>query len=382
VNTRDAHLAYLRAERFAGLDGLRCLAILPVVWHHATLGPRPGILGRGPLGVDLFFAISGFLITTLLLRETSRNGGVSIRDFYARRALRIFPIYYTVLALYVLHAWCWMQAGPQRSHFFQSVPSYATYTSNWFVDYAVPHPVSFAFAWSLAAEEQFYLVWPWVVGGRRALRWGAPVLVALLLLALQAGVSRGLWTSLLLPGGLARRIAGSIAAPICMGAVLAVWLHSRRGFALARVALGRSWSAAVVFCLVIACASVDGVPLWLARVILTLLVGACAIRARHWLSHLLDSVPVRWVGTVSYGMYLFHVPVIAWSRRVLPSAFGGAAPVFVFALPITIVLASASFVWFERPLLRLRPKGASRAQKDDGPELSPEAMSVTQRAGF
>ena len=141
------HGRYLATTRFPSLDGLRCLAIVPVFWHHCTTGPLAGILGRGPLGVDLFFAISGFLITTLLLRERDATGRVAAGAFYARRALRIFPLYYGVLLLYAVNAGFFMPHGEQRAHFLRSLPFFATYTTNWFVDFAVAHPVSFAFAW-------------------------------------------------------------------------------------------------------------------------------------------------------------------------------------------------------------------------------------------
>src|SRR5678816_1344035 len=90
--------AYLGLERFPSLDGLRALSIVPVIWHHSTPRQLEGVLGKGPLGVHLFFAISGFLITTLLLRERRATGAISIAGFYARRSLRIFPLYYAVLA--------------------------------------------------------------------------------------------------------------------------------------------------------------------------------------------------------------------------------------------------------------------------------------------
>src|SRR5579862_611155 len=87
---------FLQTRKFVSLDGLRCASILAVIWHHAT-----GI-GKGYLGVEIFFAISGFLITTLLLRERRGFGDISLGDFYARRSLRILPLYYTVLAIYVV----------------------------------------------------------------------------------------------------------------------------------------------------------------------------------------------------------------------------------------------------------------------------------------
>src|SRR5271156_417245 len=98
----DSRYADFRNEsRFGSLDGLRCLSILAVIWHHAG-GWRSstGILSHGFWGVDVFFAISGFLITTLLLRERDRYQSISLKLFYLRRSLRIFPLYYGVLLIY------------------------------------------------------------------------------------------------------------------------------------------------------------------------------------------------------------------------------------------------------------------------------------------
>jgi peptidoglycan/LPS O-acetylase OafA/YrhL len=341
------------------------VSIVPVFWHHCTLGPLPGILGKGPLGVDFFFVLSGFLITTLLLRERDATGRIDARAFYARRALRIFPLYYGVLALYVLYAWLGMSAGPQRAHFFASLPFFATYTTNWFVDFNVSHPVSFAFSWSLASEEQFYLVWPWVLGvaalgaarSRRA-RWLAP-LVSLVLLGLDQGVEHGLWVSLLPLAGLARRVVGSIASPIVLGALLAQILHLRRGFAWLDVVLGQRPSAALLFALLILAAYLDGVPLWLAQLLMTLVVGACCVRADHSLAWLTDGGAIRWVGMVSYGIYLFHVPLITLGRRVCPGLLATPGAALVAMFPVTLLVAHVSFVTIERPLLARRRRLAT-----------------------
>ena len=215
-----------------------------MVWHHSTPRPLEGILGRGPLGVDLFFAISGFLITTLMIREQSRTGRLAVGRFYARRSLRIFPLYYVVLSLYVVRAMLFLPEGPARAHFLHSLPFYATYTSNWFVDFAVPFPVIFSFAWSLATEEQFYAFWPWIMA--RAQTFHLPVVVASLLLVVTQGVQWGLLTSVLAPDSLARRIAGSISSPLCMGILLAWALHERRSFVLLYRWLGHRWSAPLI----------------------------------------------------------------------------------------------------------------------------------------
>ncbi|MGB2610895.1 MAG: acyltransferase, partial [Isosphaeraceae bacterium] len=96
-NLTEAHEQYLGTRTFASLNGVRGLCILSVLWHHAPGGLHALILERGFLGVDMFFVLSGFLIVTLLLRERDRTGSISLKKFYARRTLRIFPIYYLVL---------------------------------------------------------------------------------------------------------------------------------------------------------------------------------------------------------------------------------------------------------------------------------------------
>lgn len=99
ISDDPSYETYRSTRTFSSLDGLRCLSILAVVWHHtgAASGSWRGALAKGFLGVDLFFAISGFLIVTLLLRERDRNGKLALGRFYARRALRIFPPYYGLL---------------------------------------------------------------------------------------------------------------------------------------------------------------------------------------------------------------------------------------------------------------------------------------------
>ena len=130
----------------------------------------------GQYGVSLFFVISGFLITTLLLREQKSSGVISLKNFYIRRTLRIFPLYYATLLIY-LGLVIVTSHGPERSAFFHNLPSYFTYTSNWFVDKDAGEHVTFAFAWSLATEEQFYLCWPSIV--RFAKKWWTPLAIIL-----------------------------------------------------------------------------------------------------------------------------------------------------------------------------------------------------------
>ena len=375
MRTLPDHDHYLRRARFASLDGLRCLAVLPVIWHHATPWPPPGLLGRGPLGVDLFFAISGFLITTLLLRERRTYGAVAVGRFYARRAVRIFPAYYLVLGLTTIRALAWMPPGPVRDHFLRSLPYWATYTANWFVDFDVGHPVVFAFAWSLATEEQFYAVWPWLA---RARRWVMPSTALLLLVALQ-GERLG-WFGAGWPE-LPRRMVASLAPAICTGALAACALDSPRGFALLRPLIG-SRVAAPVALLVLGALVVDGrAPALVVAASMTLLVIACVVRPDHGLRACLEARPLRFVGAISYELYLVHVAAITALKRLAPVRAADAPFVFALglalALPLAYLLHRAVGVPLEPLRARLRhfERSARTNARSAGP-ISP----VTSRS--
>ena len=179
-----------------GLDGLRALAVLAVIAYHEQLGWAPG----GLLGVGVFFTLSGYLITDLLLGQWARSGGLNLGDFWLRRARRLLPALFVMLA--VVTAWVTVVSPSRLASLRGAVAAAATYSSNWFYIYthnsyfarfAPPGP--FDHLWSLAVEEQFYLVWPWLLllgvyflRGRRpgAVRW-----LVLPTLVLAAAIRRG-----------------------------------------------------------------------------------------------------------------------------------------------------------------------------------------------
>jgi peptidoglycan/LPS O-acetylase OafA/YrhL len=327
--------------RFGSLDGLRALAIVPVVWHHATPHPIDGALGRGPLGVDLFFAISGFLITTLLLRERDERT-IDLRGFYVRRTLRIFPLYYVVLGAFIGHA-CFIRApGAPRDHFLASLPWYATYTSNWFVDNAVPHAVVFSFAWSLATEEQFYLGFPWI------LRFTKGILPAALFMTAVVLVDQGAERGWIVAGALATRMMKSLATPIALGSLAALALRTPIGGAM-RAMLGAKASAPILLALLAAGAILPW-PVLTVHMLMTALVVACCLREDHWLAPLLASRPLQHIGIVSYGIYLVNVPCVQLAQRIAHSTVA----VFAIGLALSIALASLTRVLIEEPFLGLR----------------------------
>ena len=154
MNMAQTHWSYIRTRTFGSLDGVRGLCILGVVWHH-VLGES---FKRGFLGVDMFFVLSGFLIVTLLLRERDRRGTISLKKFYARRMLRIFPIYYLLLFVVFLLYLVTKPASSTAKEYYLALPFLLTYTSNWVHLQAG----NVGIMWSLATEEQFYLVWPMI----------------------------------------------------------------------------------------------------------------------------------------------------------------------------------------------------------------------------
>lgn len=363
------HDGWLAGGYFPSLDGLRCLSIVPVIWHHATPRPLEGVLGRGPLGVDLFFALSGFLITTLLVRERAATGTVRIGAFYLRRALRIFPLYYGVLGAFVLHALLWRAPGPIRDHFLASLPFHATFTANWFVDGSVPHPIVFAFGWSLAVEEQFYAVWPWLMRARSlALPWAG--MFALLLFDQLA--ERGFLP--LADGGLVLRVVRSVATPIVLGALLALALGSRRAFAAVTPWLGARVAAPVAFGAVLA-GAVCGAPLFWEHLAMVLLVGACALRKDHWLVPITDGGVVRHLGAVSYGMYLVHVPVLQAARALAPNL--STLTRFGIGVLGSAALATVLHRIADAPFVRLR----ARLRAQSGAPQKSDMTRVTKSYG-
>jgi peptidoglycan/LPS O-acetylase OafA/YrhL len=370
MDTARAHQEFLRTRIFPGLDGLRALSIILVMAHHVS-GLHHGFLGRGYLGVSLFFAISGFLITSLLLRERDAHGFISLARFYGRRSLRIFPLYYAVLGVYALLVLLIEKGATEKADFFNNLPAFLTYTSNWFVPQETDKRIIFYFAWSLATEEQFYLLWPGVM--RLAHRWGAVLFMAgLLVISLWApwAVETGRLDGTLL----SVRILASFAAPICMGCLAAYAAHSPKGFAWVYRVLGHAWMPPLLLALVLGAVATDGVPYGLTSLVMTALVVSTCLRTQHWLMPALTLAPFRYVGTISYGVYLMHMLALNLVRRAVPGQ--GFAITFLLTLGATVVAAGLSYRYFETRFLRLKEKlAAGPAPEKASPAPSPAPAS-------
>lgn len=340
---------YKGTGHFAGLDGLRAVSILLVILYH--LPPVPAGFWRtlqenGSYGVSLFFLISGFLISTLLLREQEETGRVSLRHFYARRALRLFPLYYAVIAAVVLGTLLTNVFSPASTRqVLDNLPAYLLYFSNWLRS-STEGPLFFT--WSLAAEEQFYLVF----GAMFALVARRSLLLILggLLLFKIAGI---------LTFGLAARestfwrIALSCQEAIMWGVLLGFTLNHPRGYATVSRWLR---TPGLVPLLALGCATwmCTRPPQVAWRIEEQLLFPAAALIVASLVTRsrvpLLDAPVPVWIGKISYGMYLIHwFALVAWQRTLPP----GTSMLLhaVLATASIVVAASIIYVSFERPII-------------------------------
>jgi peptidoglycan/LPS O-acetylase OafA/YrhL len=340
------------------LDGIRALAVLLVLLFHLRI---PGFRA-GFLGVDVFFVLSGFLITSLLLKEIRRTGRVSLPEFWARRARRLLPA--VVLVLLVVGLSTWMTATyTERASVRGDLLATTGYVANWrlisnstyFADTGVDSPVEHT--WSLAIEEQFYLLWPLLVFGVAALgkRSRAVGILALLGASLSAALLAVLWA----PGAVERAYMGTdarIFEPL-LGAAGAAFVASPRGRARLERAGPRMLAAGAAALLIgLLTIGPGGRGYFFGGAVLVSL-GTLAIVAPLWIGaggiapHVLAWGPLAWIGVVSYGAYLWHWPVILW-LRVRDPGVDDLVLRQVAAVLLTFGIAAVSYYAMERPIRR------------------------------
>ncbi len=363
-----------RLPLLPGMDGLRAVAVLGVVLYHLGAPWLPG----GFLGVDVFFVLSGFLITTLVVEEVERTGRVSLPDFYLRRARRLLPALILLLAVVSLLA---LVAFPEeRGELRRDVVAALLYVSNWsyvLADQsyfeAVGRPPLLQHLWSLAVEEQFYLLWPAAVAGAMLVGRRRVRRVALL----AALVSTGWMTTLAVRNGYpvpsdpSRAYFGTDthAMGLLLGAALAtvwapwrVWASDRSWLASSRPAGQRTGAAVVDLVGVVALVGIGWVfvtvdefsPLlyrggFLALAGCTALLVAALAHPAGLLGRALAVQPLRYLGERSYGIYLWHWPVVLLTRPGFELPFGGWLSVLL-RLGLIVAAAEVSYRYVERPI--------------------------------
>jgi len=347
-----------------GLDGLRAVAVLAVIAFHEQFSWAPG----GLLGVSLFFTLSGYLITDLLLGKWVSTGRLYLGSFWARRARRLLPALFVMLV--VVTGWVTLFDRSHLANLRGAVAAAATYSSNWylisvnqsyFARFAPPQPLDHL--WSLAVEEQFYLLWPWLLllgllcvrrRGESGVRW-----LALPTLALAAASAIAMY-ALYHPAVDPTRVyegTDTRASGLLIGAALAMLWPSRRA-ARARTATSRvldvpALAGLVVIALMIWRVGQYSPFLYRGGLIVLSVATAVVIAAVACPGSLVGAAlgwrPLRWIGVRSYGIYLWHYPVIVLTTPANATENLGRAALQIAA---TFVLAALSWRYVEEPIRR------------------------------
>lgn len=350
-------MAYQARRRFANLDGLRFICIAMVLWHHAIPASAQSlqIAARGFLGVDFFFVLSGFLITTLLLRERAERGRFSLYNFYIRRILRILPVYFFVVSL--VGAYYIILDG--QTEFLDLLPYYYLFLSNFLTE----HIPLLGITWSLSVEEQYYMLWPLLLS-ILPVRLVLPVLIGLV--AVNVLISAGLWPGTApVWGPLVFKLPTATYAPILLGSLAAWVLHSRQGFTAGFSVLSSYWAVLIGFAILglflhFGPQQISGFPNLVIHCLMTLILMSLVVREDGALSGLLQT---RWImrfGAVSYGIYLYHLIALDIVKRgsglVLGDALGNTWALFLIYSILSYVIAEISFRTLETWFQSFRPK--------------------------
>ncbi|MCY0903944.1 acyltransferase family protein [Arthrobacter sp. H14-L1] len=350
--------------RINGLDGLRAIAVLAVLVYHLYAGLLPG----GFLGVDVFFVVSGFLITTLLLREVFTTGRISLGQFWLRRARRLLPALLVVILIST--ALGFLIGRDLLVGIGRQTLGAMTFSNNWLEIaagssyFAHTAPQLFVNFWSLAVEEQFYLLWPF--GFLVLIRYVSSRRRRLAVAAGCALASALLMAVLYTPGTDATRVyygTDTHAFGLLIGVALAFawsggtgmdlsrpnWRHRRKFIGLGALAL-------LIGCMYFLDAAspfvyrggILLVCVFTAVLILTLLEGAGPLQS------MLNFPVLTWVGQRSYGIYLWHWPALVISDAVAPQAIGtpGWWSIRIIALALTVLVSALSFRYLEQPVRR------------------------------
>lgn len=351
------------ADRMPALDGIRSIAVMAVLFYHA------GLLHGGFLGVDLFFGLSGFLITSLLLREIDATGRLDLPRFWLRRAFRLAPalIAYLlggIVAAYVLRP-------DVLSEVSRNTLPATLGLQNWWLVTGLGTPTSWdGHLWSLSVEQQFYVVWPAglivLLSHPRLRAHMVKIMIGLII----AVIVWRIWLTVL-PSDptdpTARWYKGTDARMdiLLTGSLLAVCL-GRGWFGSKSSTEQRCWSVAsiagwsIVLGAMVLSPTLDENPLWTAyggfdliALAVAAVVGAAALYPEAWLTRALSTRPLVWLGSISYAFYLWHFPLISSASDSLGTRVGR-WPIALAAAVLTAAIAQLSMTFVERPLSRLR----------------------------
>ncbi len=345
---------------FSCLHGLRFLCIAAVLWHHGSslvgvsLEGYPRFVRSGFLGVDMFFVLSGFLITTLLLREEEKNGTFLIHRFYFRRILRIIPVYYFV----VISVSVYYILIKEETSYIPLVPIYLGFLSN-FLDQHIP---TLGITWSLAVEEQYYMLWPAILMFVPR-RYIVHALVGMILLNL--AIVMGFFSAVLglMPvtaGPLTFRLPNATYTPILLGSLIAFLMHRKNCFTIFYRILGSHYSPIIMFSVMLLVIlltpdNLKGLPNMLVHLSMGAFLISLVIREDNCFQQFMTLKPISRIGEISYGIYLYHLIALHLTNMLIArSEIGLGIHWLVCYGLISFIIAEISFQTLESYFLNLK----------------------------
>ncbi|MDQ6782831.1 MAG: acyltransferase [Actinomycetota bacterium] len=361
VGDRCSEPGSFRLGHRPALDGVRGIAVLLILALHATYLLVPRLAGQyvpgAFIGVDIFFVLSGFLITSLLLEEWDRNRRLAMRRFYRRRARRLFPALWVVMTVQLIYTL--IAHDPLRSE-LKGLAAMFSYVGNFSWRFGAVVPSAFGQTWSLAVEEQFYLLWPLVLIVLIRLRSRQLVTAVMCTLIAAAFVCRAVLFNVGVPWVEVYVQTEARFDALIMGALLAHLLHS--GWRPPRWigiygALGTGFLAVVVV-------SAHGPDGWLFDggydlvAFASAIIIATVLDSRSVMARVLAIGPLRFIGRLSYSLYLWHVFVFLVVERAWPTR--SSLLRLVAGASITGLAAVLSYSLIERPFLRRKAVVSAR----------------------
>ncbi len=357
VSAHSQYQLYRKQRYFSSLDGVRFISIIAVLWHHSFPEATSSWLIKGFLGVDMFFVLSGYLIVTLLLREKDK-GTISLKKFYIRRCLRIFPVYFgLLLALAFLYGV--VKNDPAGfSTFFSLLPIYLFFVANW----SLVHIPNLEIYWSLATEEQFYLLWPFLeklfsIKTIGAILFGFIILNQLINFGFLDSFFIWLYGT---DKAVHLSIIDSTFTPICLGVLLAHALHRESSFNQFFSLLSHSLSPLIILVILLLTifmspGDISGGWRLAIQLLMFLWLGSLVVRENHILQPVMTSYPIKRIGEISYGMYVYHMFALHIVRVVI-ERFGITFDysLFILGTLLTAIIAEMSFRFYEQPILKLK----------------------------
>jgi peptidoglycan/LPS O-acetylase OafA/YrhL len=383
-----------RLPYMPGIDGLRAIAVIAVVLYHAQFGFIPG----GFLGVEVFLVISGYLITSLLLLERVQTGGNDLKRFWLRRARRLLPALGVLLILVVTAALAFAPDALYRLD--QDVLGALTYSTNWVSIFrqesyfeAFARPPVLRHLWSLAVEEQFYLIFPLIFTGgmlvlsRRSSGYGQTARRFMATAAVGAIASTALMWFLFVPYEDPTRVyfgTDTRASGLLIGVGLAFlwqpWRFTRKLRERGVVILNSAGFITLALLTLMLLRMGEYDP-WLYRggflvtSLLTATVIAVTVHPQGLLNPVLGNRALVWVGKRSYGLYLYHWPIFVFLRPGVDVSWGF-WPTFAVQMALTLAITEASYRWIEQPIRRYGFKTWIASITEPLRKLSPQAAAL------